>query len=164
MRNNEVFSELKIYVLQFKNFVIFIFILQNPLLIHIDEIEQVQNQSPQSDEFEDDPLLNSQYSKNEEASVNEEAPVATSSTNATSLSMPKTTLGTRSKKEVKESFTLPPEWFKFYNDKYMLSKATFAYVLPSTQGKIQCGCLDVRCFTKVNVLNILQFPIFILQK
>ena len=117
---------------------------------------EVVNQSPVADDLDDDPLLNSQFSENEEALVD-----GFISNSPNSLKgLPTNTLGTRSQKAVTTTFQLPPEWYKFYNDKYMLSKATFAFVLPTTQGKIQCGCLDVRCFTKVNVITILQFSIF----
>ena len=117
---------------------------------------EVVNQSPVADDLDDDPLLNSQFSENEEALVDG----CGSHTPESLKGLTKNTLGTRSQKAVTTSFQLPPEWYKFYNDKYMLSKATFAFVLPTTQGKIQCGCLDVRCFTKVNVITILQFSIF----
>ena len=117
---------------------------------------EVVNQSPVADDLDDDPLLNSQFSENEEALVDGFVSHTPESLNG----LPRNTLGTRSQKAVTTSFQLPPEWYKFYNDKYMLSKATFAFVLPTTQGKIQCGCLDVRCFTKVNVVTILQFSIF----
>jgi hypothetical protein len=109
-----------------------------------------------ADDLDDDPLLNSQFSENEEAFDRG----FVSHTPESSKGLPSSALGTRSQKAVTTSFQLPPEWFKFYNDKYMLSKATFAFVLPTTEGKIQCACLDVRCFTKVNFIIILQFFIF----
>jgi len=115
-----------------------------------------EDEKPVEDDLDNDPLLNSQFSENEE--VLDRGFV--SHTPESSKGLPSSALGTRSQKAVTTSFQLPPEWFKFYNDKYMLSKATFAFVLPTTEGKIQCACLDVRCFTKVNFILILQFFIF----
>ncbi len=77
-----------------------------------------------------------------------------------SMGLQLTTLGTRSRKAVPKSFELPPEWYNFYHDKYVLSKATFAVVVPLTQGKTQCGCQDVKCFTKVNVIAIFTISMF----